>query len=315
MTYGNNENIMSLLVSISALLISIIALYYTIRVFIMKSGHNFRCNIGTCSTIECSDKYIKHITIENLKDRASVIFSIHVRYGLNNYLLIEDFSQSPLILKPFEVYHKEYEPILGYSLGTSITDLNKLIGNKKINKKIILSTTNGKYIVKYNIKRWDPLIPFFKNHYTSIIRPIRIKYKGRFYGDNVKYLVFLTHKNEQDEIIFIYKDKLKIKRFSKFQITKESLQSPHKLESFLKKQRRASKLSFEEIEIIDYSEKVDFEKSRYNNETREVEPYSFFDYKIRGKILSISSNYKMKIKNKRIQKKFKQVHLQSNDCI
>jgi hypothetical protein len=314
MTYEINENIISLLVSISALLISIIALFYTIRAFILKSGQKFRCDIGITSSIDCSDKYISSITLENLKDRASVIFSVYIRYGLNNYLLIEDFSNSPLILKPFEVYYKEYDPILFYSLGVDITNLDKLIDDTKVKNRIVLATTNGKYIVKYNTKRWDPIIPFFKNYYTAIIKPIRKEYKDKNYGDNVKYLVVLTHKKEKEQVISLYKDDYRHKRFPKFQITKESLESQKKLETFLKKQKKEGNLSFEEIGIIDYSEEVDNIRSKYGKEIRDVVPYNFFYYKILGRILTIRDKYNMNIKNKRYKKKAKQKLVLKQDC-
>lgn len=306
MPYEFNENIISLLVAIIALLISIIVLYFTIKVFILKSGQKFRCDIGITSSIDCSDRYISNITLENLKDRAAIIFSIYVRYGLNNYLLIEDFSNSPLILKPFEAYYKKYDPILFYSLGTTIANINSLIDNKKVKNRIILSTTNGKYIVKHNTKQWDPIIPFFKNYYTAIIKPIRLEFKDKNYGDNVKYLVILTHKKEKEQVISLYKDDYRHKRFSKFQITKESLESKKKLETFLEKQKKEGNLSFEEIEMINYSEEVDNIRSKYDKETREVELLNFFNYKILGKILTIWGKFKMNLKNRRNKKKSKQ---------
>lgn len=127
-------------------------MYFTIRAFLLKSGQKFRCDISVASTIECEDKYVSSITIENLKDRAAVIFKIFIKYGLNNYLLIEDFSNSPLILKPFEVYYQEYDPILFYSTGTRIAKLDKIFDNKKVKYRVLLTTTNGKYLVKSNTK-------------------------------------------------------------------------------------------------------------------------------------------------------------------
>ncbi len=302
MAINFDEKIISLFVSGSALLIAIIALVYTIRIFLLKSGQKFRCDIGITSSIDCSEKYISNITLENIKDKAAVIFSIYVRYGLNNYLLIEDFSNSPLILKPFEVYYKEYDPILFYSLGTEIANINKLIDNKRIKTRIIIATTNGKYIVKYNTKHWDPIIPFLKNYYTAIIKPIRLEYKNKHYGDNIKFLVILTHKKEKEQVIALYKDDYRHKRFSRFQITKENLESERKLELFLKKQKKAGNISFEEIEIINYIEKVDKLKNKYKL-TREVEPYNFFYYKILGKILTIREKILLNIRNRRSHKK------------
>lgn len=303
MTINLDENIISLIVSIIALAIAIIALIYTVRTFLLKSGQKFRCDIGTTNSFDSTESYISSITLENLKDKAAVIFSIYVRYGLNNYLLIEEFGNSPLILKPFEVYYKEYDPVLFYSLGTKVAKIEKFIQQKnKVKTRIIIATTRGKYVVKYNTKNWDPIIPFFKNYYTAIIKPIRQEFKNKHYGDNIKFLVVLTHKNEQEQVIGLSKDDYKYKRFSKFQITKESLETERKLELFLKKQKKEGKLSFEKIEIINYSEIVDEIKSK-QKEIGEIEAYNFFYYKILGKILTIREKIKMKIRNQRIKKK------------
>ena len=66
----------------------------------------------------------------------------------------------------------------------------------------------------------------------------------------------------------------------------------------MKKQKKEGKLSFEEIEIINYSEIVDEIKSK-QKEIGEIEAYNFFYYKILGKILTIREKIKMKIKNRR----------------
>lgn len=168
---------MGLLSSLSALLISIIALIYTVKAYLLKAGHHLRCDIGTCSSIECNDHYVSSITLENIKDRATVIFKIYLRLGRNYYLLLEDFSNNPLILRPFEVYHKEYDPILFYSVNNRVINLDAVFNYKK--RKVILSTTDGKYVVNANTKRWDIIPKFFRNLMTAIIDPIRTGYKGK----------------------------------------------------------------------------------------------------------------------------------------
>lgn len=306
MNISIDENIISLLISISALLISLIAMYFTIRAFLLKAGQKFRCDISVCSTIECDDKYISSITIENLKDRAAVIFKIFAKYGLNNYLLIEDFSNSPLILKPFEVYYKEYDPILFYSLGTEIGKLDKIFDNKKVKSRILLATTNGKYKIKSNTKRWDPIITFFKNHYTAIINPIRLKVKDKFYGNNIKYIVVLNYDNDKEQVIPINQDEHRHVRFAKFQLTKENLKSKNALELFFKKQNKEGKITFDKIEIIDFRDEVEKIRSKYTKDPIYVESYNFFNYRILGKILTIRDIYKMKMRNKKNRKKLKQ---------
>ena len=163
------QNIMSNIFSIFALLISISALYFTIKVFLLKSGQKFRCSFSTASSIDSESSFFNDIIIENLKDRAAIIYKIYIKLGQNIYLLIEDFSEAPLLLKPFEVYYKKYDPILFYSLGAELANIDKSINDKNVKRRIILTTSNGKYSVKPNSKQWDPIIPFFKNHFTAII--------------------------------------------------------------------------------------------------------------------------------------------------
>ncbi len=310
----------SSLISITALLISIIALYYTIRAFSLKAGQRFRCSYSTTSSFECEDKYIKSLIVENLKDRAAIIFKIYIKLGLNNYLLIEDFSDAPLILKPFEVYYKEYDPILFYSLGSDITKVDKLIENKKVKKKILLTTTNGKYSVKSSTKQWDPIIPFFKNHSTALIDPIRFKFRDKNYGRNVKFLIIVTQDSGEEYIISVYKDDYRFKRFSKFQLTKESIETKVSLEKFLELQKKNQKFEYKNIEIIDFKEEVERVINEYPKEVIQVESYNFFQYRIVAKILTIIDNYKMyktnrqsRMKNKQRKNKKKEKITKEND--
>lgn len=305
MNISFNEHIINLFSSLSALLISIIALVYTIRAFLLKSGQKIRCDVSTCSSMECHDNYIASITLENIKDKSSVIFKIYMKYGRNNYLLIEDFSDSPLILRPFEVYHKEYDPILFYSCGTRTIKLDKVFDNKKVKKSIVLSTTNGMYKVKTNTKRWDPIISFFKNYYTALIDHQRLPYKGKGYGSRVKFLLILKFKSDSEKVIELHDGDDKLKLFVKFQLTQKSLRSKEELELFIKEQHKIGNLNFEEIEIIDFQKHVNEIKSRYETEPISVESYGFFRYNILGRILTIMENRKMKKKNQKQNKKVK----------
>src|SRR5439155_13648994 len=47
---------------------------------------------------------VEYAALENLKDRAVVIFKIYMKFGNNVFIEIDDFANNPLILKPFEVF-------------------------------------------------------------------------------------------------------------------------------------------------------------------------------------------------------------------
>ncbi len=138
MTEENGQIINTLMANITALvalIISIVALVYTIMAYFLKSGHSIRGNFSTASSIECDDKYVSSLTLENLKDRATVIFKIYLKIGNNYFLELEDNSDKPIIIGPFEVYQKNYEPIVYYSINTDRIKLDNLIDNPKVKKQ------------------------------------------------------------------------------------------------------------------------------------------------------------------------------------
>jgi hypothetical protein len=128
------NTIVSLIVAIIALIVSVIALVYTAKTYRLKSGANIRGSYSIRSSIECEDKFLHEITLENLKDRPVVIFKIFLKLGHNYFIEIDDFEDSPLILKPFEVFHREYEPIDMYSVGMGRILLNDLFEKPKVKK-------------------------------------------------------------------------------------------------------------------------------------------------------------------------------------
>ncbi len=290
----NNDSLITLVISLIALMISIIALYYTVVTFLLKSGHKIRCDITTCSTVDCNDQFISNIILENLKDRATVIFSIYLKLGQGNYILIEKFEKEPLILRPFEVYQKSYDPIIMYSSNLKRIKIDKLLSNRKLKNKILLSTTDGKYIVKTNTKKWGPTHLFFKNYTTAIVNPIRLFYKDKHYGVNIKYLVELKENEKEDLIIPLKKNDYKIKIFTNFSLTKECLNSKEELESFLNLQKEKNHLSFDKLKIIDFEEAISKRLTDYDKKIIELEDRTFFKYNIMGRVYTYLENRKLK---------------------
>ena len=78
--------------SIVALVVSITALIYTVKTYLLKSGLNVRGSYSMMSSIYCEDKYVGSVTIENLKDRAIVILKIYLQVGRNYYIRIDDLK-------------------------------------------------------------------------------------------------------------------------------------------------------------------------------------------------------------------------------
>lgn len=171
-----------MITSIVALVVSILALIYTVRTFWLKSGENLRFTYSTTKSIETDDTYINSITIENLKDRSIVIFAIYLKIGNNTYIQLREFDEKPLIIKPFEVYSKSYDPIILYSLGLKRAKLDHLLNDEKLSKSLVVSTTNGKYEVKSHVKKWTIHKYIFNNYLTTYVRPKKLTYNGKAYG-------------------------------------------------------------------------------------------------------------------------------------
>ena len=187
-------------ISILALAVSILSLIIAIKRFSLKSGLDIRGYWGVAEQVGCEDKFVSRIMIENLKDKALVIFDVYLLIGHNYYLEIESFENCPLIIKPFEVYSKQFPPIEYYYSNNIKVKLNEMLESKNINKRLVLSTSNGKYIVKSNKKQWFLIQDIFKNNQTMWITPIRYNLNGTYYPPNAVYVVKITMANKKENV-------------------------------------------------------------------------------------------------------------------
>ncbi|MCK5215629.1 MAG: hypothetical protein KAR05_09780 [Candidatus Omnitrophica bacterium] len=289
-------------VSFTALIISIIALVYTIRTFCLKSGHDIRGSYSTCSGGLCDDEYVVNITLENLKDKAVVIFKIFLKIGHCYYVELENFEDKPLIIAPFEVYRGNYDPIVFYSMNMKRIKIDSILSDDKIQKQILLSTTDGKYKVKTNIRMWSPFRLYFQNYMTAIIEPKRLTCDNKSYGINVKYLVRFTGDDGETSTIPLSLGDANISRFKDFKFTKKSLKSKESLMSFFKKQKDVKKITYKKIDIIEYQKECMDRFELDKIKTIEAKPYNFFQYHIIGRFFSFLKNIKNKSRNNKIMK-------------
>ncbi|HPD82739.1 MAG: hypothetical protein R3D88_04505 [Alphaproteobacteria bacterium] len=292
-----------ILISLTALIVSIIALIYTVKTFWLKKGQNIRASFTTTNSIACEDEFISSLTLENLKDRSVIIFWVYLRIGHNYYIEIEDFEEAPLILKPFEVYKKEYDPIDFYSVNMRRIRMNQLFKDQKAKRQIILSTSEGKYVVKSWIKHWNPTYDFFRNHMTTTILPMRSLYKGKAYGENVKYIIDLKIKKGREEIIPIYPREYEFKWAQELGITKDSLESKDSLETILREKIKSGILGCEDIEVLDIESWRNKKYSEKYENIISAKYYSWFYYKVIGRLATLLDDYKLKRENKKARKK------------
>lgn len=284
-----------------ALTVSTIALFVGFLNYRRKSSISIHGNFQINSSIDCNDKYVNKVILENKKDRSVAIYKIYLRIYPNSYIVLSEFDNSPLIIKPFEVHQIEYGPIQYYGINMNKIEINHLLDMKKrsYRKKIrlVLSTSTGKYTVKKCIKYWDPIIDFFKNYSTAIIRPSIVRYKEQFIGSNIKFVIILKYK-DAEQAIQLREDDYQIKIFKDFNFTKESLENKDTLKKYLEELLKSGVLKCESFEILDTSS-----WKEEHIKTIKAPDLNAFQYYVLGKIASIASNIQTKKHNKVIQKK------------
>lgn len=261
-----------------------------------------RGQYSVCSSSYCQDKYVSSIVLENFKDRPAVIFKIFLLAGRNYYIELESFDEEPKILKPYEVYSKQYDPVDFYSVNMRRIKLNGLIDSKDVRSQIVLSTSHGKYVVKEWITRWDPIGDFFKNHMTALIHPMRSTYKNKCFGSEAKYIVDIKTEDDREETIPIYPRDYEIRKFRKFRLTRESLKSKDSLEEYLLEQACNGALNCTDITVHDIEA---WRNEHYSDDYKEVieaKHYNWFMYLIVGRLLTKLSNMRMYFLNRKHRK-------------
>lgn len=255
-TLAFSRDLANLLLTVSSLVIAVIALHYTFQGYILKLGASLR---GTFSIrlpgAYNDDAYVSDIALENLKERPIVIFKIYLRVGRNNYILIEDRAEEPLLLQPFGTYIARYDPIDQYGFLFARIKLNKLLLSRKARKRLVLVTTQSRYTIKAQMITSSIEHDVCNTDFTLVAHPMRITYKGRAYGSNVLYLVDYEKDNGQEEVVPIYPNDQIFLKFPGFFLTAQSLESKETLEDFLKERIDGGAFACRKLKIIDMRER------------------------------------------------------------
>lgn len=292
-----------------ALGVSLIALSFVIRNYLRKSGIYVKGQFCISSSAYAEDQYVSSFTLENFKDRSVIIFKVFLRVSPNYYIELTDFEYEPKILKPYESFSQVLKPVDYYSVNMNRIKLNKLLSSRKINTSLVLSTSQGKYVVKEWIKRWDPVFDFFNNHLTAPIQPMRPNDQNGFYGAGFAYLVKLSTEDGYKQTTAIYSGDFNYPRFEKFRLTEECLSTKEKLEDFLTEQAINGNLNCVDIEVIDGKELRSKSYGSGFQKTIEAKSYSWLTYFVIGKLLTKLSNirlYFINRKHKKANKKLQQ---------
>lgn len=283
--------------SIIAIILSITALFFTVRNYFRKEGIGVRGRFSINSSVECNDDFVGTVILENIKDRSITIYSIYLKIGYNYFIKLSDHEDNPLILKAYETHKISYGPIVGYTVSSIRVDINDLLKNRKIKKKIVLSTSAGKYIVPKFIKRWDPVFDMFKNDTLAVLHPNTLMYKDMWIGENIKFVLDLIYSPQENQILKIRHDNYNLKLFKNFTLTKECLENKESLEKYLNHQKELGNIKFNSLLIFEVSEhRSDYLREQVSKSHKATE-VSFFEYKFLGPISSKLKDRQLKKEN------------------
>jgi len=289
--------IISLSIAISALSISLFN-------YLRKSGISIVSSFSIMSSGDSPDDFIANITLQNLKDKAISIFGIYLDIGPQIFVEIKNYKEDPLIIKPYESFYLKYGPVLYYSHNFIKIDLNDLLQNKKIKKRIVLSTIQGRYNTKYRKPFWTPTQQYFSNAYTKLIQPIIIDIKGDHIGPGNDYALLLQ-KQDNNEVMSLNKDDYKYEVFRKFNLSKECLENKINLQDYLNSQIEKGRLNVDKVTVYDINEIKEF-YSRFSKQERyKIGKMSYFRYYVLGYInlKKYQSTIRKKNRQHKIEKK------------
>lgn len=233
--------------------------------------------------------YISSLTLENVKDRSIAIFKIYLRLGYNYYIELENLEDSPLILKPFETYSKQYDPIDFYQVNLMRIRLNSLLTSNK--HKVVLSTSDGRREIKEFINKWDTLSELRKNHLAAVIRPIRATFRDRCYGSKVKFIIEFELRDGGEQIVPIYPWDQGTIKFGNIGLTRESLDSRESLEKLIEEHIENGSLTCTSAKVHDMEE---FRRETFRDFDRIVidgESPGWFAYYVKGRINTIRRDF------------------------
>lgn len=270
---------------IPGLIIAIFAAILAVKNYRRKSGLQIRGNFQIASDMECSDKYVSQITIENIKDRAVTVFAIYLRVGHRYFIELENFENKPMILKAYETYHKVFGPIQFYGSDWKRLNLNKILSDQKIKKRLILATGDGKYTIPKPIKIWNPVILYFQNLMTAIIEPKTLMLKDKYIGSNVKFIVTVELEEGNEEVLLLAKNEYLYDNFKGFRLTPEALENQSTLNEFLQRQIEAGNIQSKNITVIETTEWTS-RYADYYGPTFEAEHLGWFSYYVKARFLT-----------------------------
>ena len=294
-TLATTWTLIAIAVSATALLIA----YLNFR---RKSSISLRGGYTLISSLECEDGYVSNVVLENMKDRAVTIYSIHLLVGHNFLIKLEEFDENPLILRPFETISREYGPIEFYAVNGRRLHMSKVLRDKRAARRLVLSSSQGRYVVRRFPKRWQPVQDHFRNRSLALVSPVRTTYKHKSIGGRIRYVVDMASEDGKDEIVMLREEDWGTQIFRNFILTKESLESPDSITEFLNERQTDGKLTCKSFTVLDARAWREKERSSYTEESRQAEFVGYLKFKIAGRLLTIAQDLALRRKNARLRK-------------
>jgi hypothetical protein len=290
---GITPNIAPISIAIAALSVSLSAFVVAVLNYRRKTGHAVRGSFNMMSSVSSDDRFVSYVVLNNMKDRAITIFEIYLKVGSNCYIKIEDFASEPLILGAYTTYQKKYGPIEFYSMNMKRVSLREALSDQpKVKKRLVLSTSEGKYVVSTNIRMWSPTYLYFCNHLTLDLHIVRSIYKDVAIGGNIKFVIEFLSEGGREEIVPIHAGDWALALFKTFQLTEEALATKETLESFLQNQIESGKLMCKSFTVLDPQEWRARNRSHYSDKVINAKLYNAFQYYILGRLATIYSNWR-----------------------
>lgn len=289
---------LSTLFALLALILSALAVYFTVLTFRLKRGAFVRGQYQVVSSsVDTNDPYVCEVLLENLKDRSVVIFGIYLWLDHGYYLCLEEFAEDPLIVSPFEVVKRKFGPIDGYNFNMRRLKIDELLGNRR-RTKIMLSTADGMITVKKPIFVDKPVYQWFKNHLIVEIGVDRMTFRGKSYGGATKYLVSLFKNDELVETIQLYGHDQKYKWFRDLGGEATNLESTHAVQQFFERVIEGENFKANRVEVIDYQEALNRHyKDISDLEPRVVKRRPWFVVHVVGYLLTAWNNRRLRREN------------------
>ena len=222
--YQDTRILITLIFGITGLAVAILG-------FRRKSGLLFRGDF-TIATGE-GDFYVSEFFIDNLKDRAVTIYGIYLRIGYVVYLELETFEE-PLILKAYESHRRAFGPLLIYAHGFIRGKMNRLLAPYAFKKSLVLSTSEGRFVVPSPGPRWSPRQEALHQREVSVLSPVRHLHEGISVGSKVKYVINWKRISEPRCRVYLVKaDDWQFRNIPEFPLTQESLESRSALHTYI----------------------------------------------------------------------------------